>query len=231
MFLHIRFSPVLLEWVKQVVQDLKSPLYVISREYGSQLQGEHHHMAVEVPIGVEAIKKRFQTVCKSLGLITLRGQENKYYGGVKECTCVPYICKDGDVIASSGYSPEQLAELIAAGKKKYRPDLPIVAVNSIAEPGPVSPLPLKRKSESMRAKFVKYLKQELQWKEKSSISLDTWQDSRKKLVDMLTEFWENAFTTPQAVVCIEHARWVFGDDDIRDLLKSKRYASINNMLC
>jgi len=232
MFLHIRFGPILLEWVQAtLLPDLKPSQYVLCREYGSQLHGEHHHIALESPIGVEAIKKRFQAVCKSLGLVTLRGQENKYYGGVKEWVGIDYVCKEGVIVASSGYSPEELAAAEAAGKEKYRQETPVQVVVASSLPTSEVVTIIKKKSESMRAKFVRYLSEEQGWKYNVSISLECWDQRCKELVDHLTEFWENAFTTPQAVVCIEHARWVFGDDDVRDLLKRKRYASINNMLC
>jgi len=224
MLIHARFSPELkenaLEWIGLLSR------YIVCEEVGSQTEKTHYHTCFDSNVGIEAIKKRFQTQCKALGLVSKKGQENAYYGGVKECTDMSYICKEGNFIASAGFSEEELEALRVEGHAKYcKPSIPIVAQNITQEVVVLK----KKQSVSMRAQFVRHLKEQ-GWKENFSITCDYHSEKIDQMINQLTEFWQNAFTTPQGAVCIEHAKWVFANDDVREIIKLKNRAAIEKCL-
>jgi len=225
MLIHARFSPEVKEFAIALIQGLKQSRYIVCRETATR---EHYHAVFESPIGIEAIKKRFQAQCKSLGLVSKKGQENAYYGGVKECTDPSYVCKDGDIVISAGYTTEELEALRAEGDTKYNTHKRLIVAQSLN----VQQVEVvKRKSESMRAKFVRYLKDEIGWVVGDHIHLDDSYDTLcDSLIDLCTEFWENAFTTPQGTVCVEYARWMFADDDVKDKLRAHNRCAIKKML-
>ena len=224
MLIHARFSPELkenaLEWIGKLSR------YIVCEEVGGLTEKTHYHTCFESDVGLEAIKKRFQTQCKALGLVSKKGQENAYYGGVKPCTDPSYICKEGKFIATAGYSTVELEALQQEGKEKYcKQAMPITAQNITQEIVMIKP----KKSVSMRAQFVRHLK-EAGWKENYTIHLDYYHDKLEEMIDQLTDFWENAFTTPQGAVCIEHAKWVFADDNVREIIKLNNRAAIKKCL-
>jgi len=224
MFIHARFSPELLEWATALVVSLQNPRYIIAEEVGKKTEKLHYHTCFESHIGLEAIKKRFQTQCKALGLVSKKGQENAYYGGVKECTDPSYICKEGKYIATLGYTPEQLESLRIEGMTKYT--VPIVANNG-TKIEYIHVLP--KKASTMRAKFVEMLVSE-NWDKNQTITVHNYKQKCDEIIDACTDFWENAFTTPQGAVMVEHAKWVFADDDIRDLIKENNRNAIKKCL-
>lgn len=226
MLIQARFSPELrdgaLEWIS------KYPRYIVCRE---QANREHYHTVFEADIGVEAIKKRFQSQCKAKGLVSKKGQENAHYGGVKICDdgSYEYAAKDGDFIATAGFTTEELEALALKGKEKYNNRQPqlVVAVSPVAGETVLIP---KKKSVSMRAQFVRYMISEKGWVANKTLHHEYYTEKSDELIDCLTEFWENAFTTPQGVVCIEHAKWIFGTDDVRDAIKYKNREAIKKSL-
>jgi len=143
MFIHARFSPEIKEFAIALIQGLKQSRYIVCKE---QAHREHYHAAFDSPIGLEAIKVRFKNHCKSLGLVTKRGQENAYYGGVKECTDVTYVCKDGDVQVSAGYTTEELEALCQQGYDKYvKPKTDSASKDMIPDPSSMAKLEKKPK--------------------------------------------------------------------------------------
>jgi len=223
MFIHARFSPEMkdaaLVWLG------KLPRYIVCEEVGSATEKIHYHTCFESDVGIEAIKKRFQSQCKALSLVSKKGQENAYYGGVKECTDASYICKEGHFIASAGYTREELETLKTEGESKYKKPIPIIAQNITQEFTVIK----SKKSVSMRAQFVRHL-MSLGWKENYSINCDYHTEKINEMIDQLTEFWQNAFTTPQGAVCIEHAKWYFANDDVREIIKLKNCEAIKKCL-
>lgn len=121
------------------------------------------------------------------------------------------------------------------------PDFPVVASGgagaSEASYGAseASAAPIKytiqkaRRSESMRSKFVTFLKTELHW-ERESITLYNRVTKKKEMIHALVDFWENAFTTPQGAACIEHAMWYFADEELGKELKDRAVTRLNEIL-
>lgn len=86
-----------------------------------------------------------------------------------------------------------------------------------------------RSNQPMRTKFVNYLRKDLHWDD-GSIDSVNYEAKKIELVDELTEYWQNAFTTPQGVQCIEHAMWVFGNPAVRAKLKAQNFLKISQIL-
>lgn len=216
-WVHARFAPEIkprfLEWI-----DGHSPKYIVGEETAERL---HYHIAFETALGIESIKKKLQAACKSLGLETKRGQANSWYGGVKICTDLSYVCKDGNIVAHKNFMPQTIESLIQEGKEKYHklpstvqvPQMVVGDVLRIVEP--------KKKSVAMKQQFVNYMEKEIGWKVNAQITEDTYVNDLDDLMDYLTVFWKNAFTTPQGVQCIEYAKWHFADDFVRNRIKDK----------
>jgi len=222
MLIHVRFSPELLDWF---VPSLKEKRHIVSREQASRI---HYHAIFESDVGVEAIKKRFQAQCKTLGLITKKGQENAYYGGVKEWSeDVSYACKDGDYVSTHGYSTEELEALRIKGDATF--NKPLIVSGPSSPVGKAVVLMPAKKSVSMRAQFVRHLK-EGGWQENKTLHHEYYDEKLAEMIDELTEFWANAFTTPQGAVCIEHAKWIFANDDVREIIKHKNRDALRKML-
>lgn len=122
-------------------------------------------------------------------------------------------------------------ELTVLSEKKKA--VPIVAGGAAVATAPTTPIKYTiqkpRRNESMRAKFVAYLKTELHW-ERESITLDNRIDKKREMIELLVDFWENAFTTPQGAACIEHAMWYFADDGLNKELKLRAVARLNEIL-
>ena len=81
----------------------------------------------------------------------------------------------------------------------------------------------------MRAQFVRYMEEE-GWKKNFQINPENQEEQEDYLIKKLTHFWENAFTTPQGVVCVEHALFVFADDDVREYIERKNIQAIKKCL-
>lgn len=223
-----RFSPEMkpgaLEWIQ------KLPRYIVCKEFSNR---EHYHTVFESTVGVEAVKKRFQSQCKALGLVSKKGQENAHYGGVKQCNdgSYEYAAKNGAFEAHAGFTAEELEAIRLKGKEKYidRPPQLVVAVSTVAGETVLIP---KKKSISMRAQFVRHMI-EKGWKVNQTIDVTHHYGDHPKideLINELTEFWENAFTTPQGGVCIEHAKWVFATDDVRDVIRHNNREALKKFL-
>lgn len=222
-WIHARFSPELKEGALEWLQKL--PRYIVCEEVGGVTEKTHYHACFDSDVGIEAIKKRFQTLCKAQGLVSKRGQENAFYGGVKECTDMSYICKEGNFTASAGFTRDELEALRSEGETKFK-KTPIVAQDISQEYIVIKPA---KKSVSMRAQFVRYMEEE-GWKKNFQINPENQEEQEDYLIKKLTHFWENAFTTPQGVVCVEHALFVFADDDVREYIERKNIQAIKKCL-
>lgn len=225
-WIHARFNVELkegaLEWIK------KFPRYIVAEEVGSVTEKLHYHVAFESHIGLEAIKKRFQTQCKALGLVSKKGQESAYYGGVKELTDIYYVCKEGKYIAHQGFTDEELESYRLAGSIRYPPKMQSVPIIVHMGQEPDHGPKFKTTKTSMRAKFKDYLEQ--QGYDCQTITIENISAERDKLIDHLTEFWENAFTTPQGAVCVEFAQWSFATEEARDFIKDRNREAIKKCL-
>lgn len=227
---HVRFDPAILSRVKEWV-DKHSARYVIAYETLNKDKTPtrpHHHMFFETALGESSIRKIMKGFAVAEGLQVAKGKANAYYGGVQVCSDTSYVCKFGDYTATKGYLEQTLKDLQAEGAKKYIREIPIVATNPVV--GGVTYGSPAKKSISMKAQFVRYMETEQQWRENFTISAMSHDQRMDELVDHLTEFWKNAFTTPQGVVCIEHARWYFADDDVKESIRLKNRFAIKKSL-
>lgn len=177
MFYHIRVHKELYDFVETLCSD--SSRYIVCQEVGSITEKEHRHVCVELAIGEAALRKRLQAKLKELGLTGLRGHENAYYGGIQVCTDESYVCKEGMFIASSGYTPERLAELCSDGASKYKKP---IEDNGPMAPGPRPLKPAEKRKMDMD-KFCDELVSSLQCKvinDKLSVN-DTFKEICKAL--------------------------------------------------
>lgn len=99
------------------------------------------------------------------------------------------------------------------------PTVPVVASGGAGSP----PVKVKVSSPGNRApqrvRFVAYLKTK-GWEEGC---IKNWNMYEKldELTEELTEWSENAFTTPNGAVVVQHALWVYGDEIVRNIIKQK----------
>lgn len=115
MALHLRLGPELWDWWSGWL-DRNSSRYVVGEEVGSLNKGLHYHTHFVVSIKKDAVRKAINARLSELGLKGERGKENKYYGGLKEWDAdISYIVKEGKVVASNGYTPEELDAAIKKG--------------------------------------------------------------------------------------------------------------------
>lgn len=80
----------------------------------------------------------------------------------------------------------------------------------------------------MKQQFVDDLKEKF-W-EPGCISMETLGDKKRELVDELTDFWENAFTTPQGSVCVQYALWYFADPAVKAAIRAANYRALESFL-
>lgn len=87
-----------------------------------------------------------------------------------------------------------------------------------------------RRKASMRELFIEHLRK-IGWVD-GCINECNYEIKKNDLIDELTDFWENAFTTPNGCVAVEHAMYEFADDGARDLIKSKNRVCLRkNLRC
>lgn len=87
-----------------------------------------------------------------------------------------------------------------------------------------------RRKAAMKDLFVEHLRK-LGWKE-GCINMINYHNRKNDLIDLLTDFWHNAFTTNNGCVAIETAMWEFVDPDALEYLKSKNRESLGkNLRC
>jgi len=116
----LRISPELHDWFIVWI-DTKSSRYLVAEETATR---QHYHIYMETAIGCDAVKKALSTQCKALGLVTQRGQENSYYGGVKmvDTDFIKYVLKEQagkDTLRSKGFPPEDIQAGITAGAAQH----------------------------------------------------------------------------------------------------------------
>lgn len=97
---------------------------------------------------------------------------------------------------------------------------PVIAASgggSAATPVMVHKEPSKRLAQRIR--FVKHL--ELKGWLADDVKIWNLHEKFNELCDILTEWSENAFTTPNGAVSIQHALWIFSDIPARNYIKQK----------
>lgn len=80
-----------------------------------------------------------------------------------------------------------------------------------------------------RVRFCNYLKTELNW-ETGCITMINYKDKLRELVDELTFFSENAFTTPNGAATVQHALWMFSDPAVKETIKASNYRAMESFL-
>lgn len=109
------------------------------------------------------------------------------------------------------------------------PKIPIVAVGgagaTTAAPAIVR-LPSNRAPQ--RVRFVAHLKS-LNWRE-GDVKAWNMYEKLDEIVNELTEWAENAFTTPNGAVVVQHALWTFADEAARNVLKVKNQEAIRKSI-
>lgn len=102
------------------------------------------------------------------------------------------------------------------------PEIPVLPVGG-AGGAAVAAAPTVVRAPSNRApqrvRFVAYLKTK-GWEEGC---IKNWNMYEKldELTEELTDWAENAFTTPNGAVVVQHALWVYGDEIVRNMIKQK----------
>lgn len=125
------------------------------------------------------------------------------------------------------------AQILIDRPDDKHPPLPPVATVPVLRPLSTTELAaitvLKpKKSMSMRAKFLEHLSNK-GWSY-DSICLDEMTAKKEELIDELTDYWENAFTTPQGAVIIQHAMYVYGNEAVRTRIKQLNSVALNHIL-
>lgn len=159
MLIHARFSPELLEWFKatQLPGIVRG---ILSEETGVKHEGLHYHCIWESDVGVESIKKRFQSGCKSLGLVVARGKANAWYGGVKEWSPdMAYAAKGGNIVSSPGVENAELQTLIAVGKERHSHKL-VPPGTPLSLNAPVRP---RLKAPTKEEQLIRYCVEKYGW--------------------------------------------------------------------
>jgi len=156
-----RISPELKEWFCGWLAE-KSSRYLVAEESAERI---HYHIYMEIPLGAESVKKILSERCKSLGLITKRGQQNAFYGGVKPCDIdfVKYCLKsqasvDATTLLYKGFEAEQITEWIVAGAKQH------AEIQANGHEAPISTLTPDQKRKMDMDKFCDELVQRLKGK-------------------------------------------------------------------
>lgn len=122
---HVRVGLELKDWWLTWVNG-NSPKYVLTEEIGSETEGVHYHCVFEYAKKKDNIRKYINSELVRLELKGERGKENKYYGGLKDWNeDISYVLKDGKVIASVGYSEEEIQSKIEEGRTKYKEKKPV----------------------------------------------------------------------------------------------------------
>lgn len=213
----------------------KFDVYVIGGRETGKRETPHHHIWIKDDVSESTLKKTCQRFCIAKGYKTERGKANAYYSLKPWDDNFSYMCKHS-VRVWKGV-PDDHPHLKPALPSLLVSDVEGTAGVGTALSGPQTASPPvvyhiqkpRRVGESMRAKFVRYLQTELHW-ERGCITRETRESSKRKMISELVDFWENAFTTPQGAVCIEHAVWYFADELVLADLRMATYHRLNEIL-
>lgn len=98
---------------------------------------------------------------------------------------------------------------------------PVVATGSTsgAAVAPVVVLKEPSKRLAQRVRFVKHLEQK-GW-QVDDVKIWNIHEKFDELCEILTEWSENAFTTPNGAVTVSHALWIFAETPARNYIKEK----------
>lgn len=111
------------------------------------------------------------------------------------------------------------------------PEIPVVAVGGAGASASAAPATVRLPSNRapQRVRFVAYLRSELNWKE-GDVKAWNMYEKLDEIVSELTEWSENAFTTPNGAVVVQHALWTFADESARNILKVKNQEAIRKSI-
>lgn len=242
-FLHIRFNPPIKDKVLGWLSE-KSPRYIVSEEGVdkgvsplSTAPNLHYHACFETTVVEDTVKGKMQQFCKELGLNSSRGRSNAYYGGVKECTDASYVCKGGNIVASFGYMQVTIEELIKEGKQKYlKPSLevPIVAVSPTNTSVTVIP---QRKARTSEEKIIAFVIRHYNWELNQHWTIskveslaggndEPWYRYSMECSKVASHYLKCKLNHPQHVAITRNVMYLFGDDDVRELLVQRLAAII-----
>ena len=111
------------------------------------------------------------------------------------------------------------------------PDIPILPATGggSAAASAVVVRPAASSRAPQRVRFVNYLKSDLNWREGD---IKHWQIHEKceEIINELTVWSENAFTTPNGAAIVQHALWAFADEVARNHLKAANRDAIRKNL-
>jgi len=226
---HLRFGKISPE-IQEAIIEFPGVKAIVLHTHGRSGEHPHLHVWYESPKAVtnQTVRNHY----KKLELFKDHSGQNDWSFRNHDSweTWATYVCKNPTHKVIKDYTRDgiKLSEISSTSVS----GLILPALN--VDPDLKTPLslaaPKKRASESMRAKFCKYLENDCHYHRNESITMDNYPTKLEDLVDRMTDFWENAFTTPQGAVCIEHAKYIFGNDDYRDYIRKKNIVAITRCL-
>lgn len=217
-----KISDEALESLKQLSSVIAVVLHVTGKK-----KGEHPHWHVwldVVGITHEAVRKRLRTHNE-----LWRSYSGNEHWSLRDHTSY----STWSTYVTSNPSAQILFERPTDKFPPIPPVVPIPIVASAASAASVASSPLTiikppKKSLPMRTQFVQYLTNK-GWSPEC-ITIGYMADKKEELISELTDYWENAFTTPQGAVMIQHAMYVFGDTVVRNRIKECNSAALNSLL-
>lgn len=234
---HLRFEKKEgLDQIKEALLHFPGVKAMVLHTHGKSGEHPHLHVWYESPkeITNQTVRNRMMKV---EALSHFSGQHEwsfrNHDSWVTWCT---YVTKNETHEVLLDYTRDECTLSIMSKKaKELNSDLLILPA-SIIDPdlstpaGLNAPARAKRASETMRAKFCKYLERDCHYHRNESITMDNYPVKLDDLVDRMTDFWENAFTTPQGAVCVEHAKYIFGNDEYREYIRKRNIQAITKCL-
>lgn len=111
------------------------------------------------------------------------------------------------------------------------PEFPIVAAGGAGTAEAAVPVVVLKKPSArapQRVQFVAHMKT-LGWKDEE-IRHHNKSEKLEELIKELTEWSENAFTTPNGAVIVQHALWCFADPIVRNMIVESNKAAIRSSI-
>lgn len=220
---HLRFGK-LSEEIQKAIIEFPGVKAVVLHVRGKS--GEHPHWHVWYESPKEITNQTVRDRMKKVEVLSHFGGQNdwSFRNHDNWTQWAQYVTKNGSHQVIVDYTRDDVQLSVVSEENKKL----IIAIN--VDSDLKTPLalnaPVKRASETMRAKFCRYLANEIGWLKNETIAPDNYDLKIKELVDLMTDFWENAFTTPQGAVCIEHAKYVFANDDVRAIIRKSNQVAI-----
>lgn len=227
---HIRFEVPEIDELAKELKQFPGTHSVVQHTAGKK--GEHPHLHVfyrnpkERPEKMAAVRDRIKKAPASPIMNSLYGNSqisirahDSYDNWVK------YVCENPSHTVLHG--PPDLFQKSEEIKKGSVLNLPLLA-QQVGVSGKV--VVVKDKKKPMRERFINYLENEIKWEKNRTINLSNYDSKITEIIRHLTDFWENAFTFPEGSRMLEHARYVFADDDIREKIFNDNIYSLKKGL-